>query len=60
MSHRPQLARLTYRRWIILAIIVIIGFFTVLHYFFKYGRESADRDLSLDPAFNPHIRVEDD
>jgi hypothetical protein len=57
-GHRP--VRLTYRRWIILIIIVIIGFFTILHYFLKYGRQSADSDLSLDPAFNPHIRISEE
>lgn len=48
----------TYRRFIILGVILLIAFITVVHYFFKFGRSSADHDLSLDPAFNPHIRVE--
>jgi len=58
-TSRRGMPALTYRRWIILVVILLIGFFTVLHYFMKYGRENADNDLSLDPAFNPHIRVEE-
>jgi len=35
----------------------MIGVFTILHYFIKLGRESAELDPLLDPHFNPNIRV---
>lgn len=46
-------------KWIFPAVIAIVVLFTVIHYFLKLGRESADRDISLDPAYNPNIRVSD-
>lgn len=49
-----------YGKYIIPLIIFIAIIFTLIHYFLKYGREAANRDLSLDPAFNPNIRVEGD
>jgi len=49
-----------YGKYIIPIIIVIAIIFTLIHYFLKYGREAANRDLSLDPAFNPNIRIEGD
>ena len=48
-----------YSRYVIPGIIAILLIMTVIHFFLKYGRESASHDLSLDPAFNPNIRVQD-
>ncbi|XP_054153163.1 zinc finger protein-like 1 [Oppia nitens] len=49
---------LTQKRLIIVAIIVFLVICTLVHYFLKFGRESADNDPLLDPRFNPNIRNE--
>lgn len=46
-------------KWLFPIIIAIVVLFTVIHYFLKFGRRSAESDLSLDPAYNPNIRVSD-
>jgi hypothetical protein len=48
-----------YTRFVLPGVIFLLLLFTVIHFFFKYGRESAAHDASLDPAFNPNIRVQD-
>lgn len=50
---------MTYRRWLVVIVLLIIGLCTVVHYFLKLGRESAEHDPMLDPKFNPNIRNEE-
>ncbi|CAG2172329.1 unnamed protein product, partial [Oppiella nova] len=57
-TNRRNMPAFTYRRLIIVAILVFIGICTLIHYFLKFGRESADSDPLLDPRFNPNIRNE--
>ncbi|RWS17786.1 zinc finger protein-like 1 [Dinothrombium tinctorium] len=51
--------RNSYRRWIIVGILAFIALCTIIHYFLKMGRLTADNDPLLDPNFNPNIRVEE-
>jgi len=48
-----------YSRFVIPGIIAMLLLFTAIHLFLKYGRAAAEEDLSLDPAFNPNIRVQE-
>ncbi|CAG2107170.1 unnamed protein product [Medioppia subpectinata] len=57
-SNRRNLPTFTYRPLIVIGILVFIGLCTLVHYFLKFGRESADSDPLLDPRFNPNIRNE--
>ncbi|XP_026573440.1 zinc finger protein-like 1 isoform X1 [Pseudonaja textilis] len=45
------------QRFVIFLLIGGIGFLTLVVVMMKLGRASADNDPSLDPKFNPHIRV---
>lgn len=45
------------QRFVIFLLIGGIGFLTLVIVMMKLGRASADNDPSLDPKFNPHIRV---
>ncbi|KAM3824822.1 zinc finger protein-like 1 isoform 1-T2 [Vipera latastei] len=45
------------QRFVIFLLIGGIGFLTLVIVMMKFGRASADNDPSLDPKFNPHIRV---
>uniref|UniRef100_A0A2D4MN06 Zinc finger protein-like 1 n=1 Tax=Micrurus spixii TaxID=129469 RepID=A0A2D4MN06_9SAUR len=45
------------QRFVIFLLIGGIGFLTLIIVMMKFGRASADNDPSLDPKFNPHIRV---
>lgn len=56
---RRQMPAFTYRRLIIIGILVFLGLCTLVHYFLKFGRESAEHDPMLDPRFNPNIRNEE-
>lgn len=47
----------TFKRFVIVLVIGIIGFLTVIIIFSKLGRASADQDPFLDPMANPNIRV---
>ena len=60
---RPSLGNIEegadYTKYVIPGVIIGLILLTLIHFFLKYGRESAEHDLSLDPAFNPNIRVQD-
>jgi hypothetical protein len=56
---RRNIPAFTYRRLIVVAILVFLALCTLVHYFLKFGRESAEHDPMLDPRFNPNIRNED-
>ncbi|XP_070622374.1 zinc finger protein-like 1 [Erythrolamprus reginae] len=45
------------QRFVIFLLIGGIGFLTLIIVMMKLGRASADNDPSLDPKFNPNIRV---
>jgi hypothetical protein len=56
---RRNIPAFTYRRLIVIGILVFLALCTLVHYFLKFGRESAEHDPMLDPRFNPNIRNED-
>ena len=43
-------------RYLFPGIIGVLVLFALIHFFLKFGRQSADADVSLNPAFNPNIR----
>jgi cobalamin biosynthesis Mg chelatase CobN len=45
-------------RYVFPGIIALVVLFTLVHFFLKFGRQSADADISLNPDFNPNIRNE--
>ncbi|KAI1284966.1 Zinc finger protein-like 1 [Halotydeus destructor] len=47
----------SFRRLIIIGILLVLALFLCVYYLVQLGRDNAEHDLSLDPAFNPHIRV---
>ena len=47
----------TMKRFAIVLVIGLIGFFTLLVIFSRLGRRAADDDPFLDPMANPNIRV---
>lgn len=47
-----------FRGYLFPGIIAVCVLFTMIHFFLKYGRDSADADNSLNPAFNPNIRIQ--
>ncbi|KAH9413014.1 Zinc finger protein-like 1 [Dermatophagoides pteronyssinus] len=49
-----------YKKFIIYGFILLLFLFIVIHYFIKYGRQSADNDPFLNPEFDPNIRNHDD
>ena len=57
-SSLPKAPR-TFKHWLIAGILLLICFVTLIHYLIQLGRDTASRDISLDPAFNPDIRVAD-
>lgn len=57
-GHRrdPQRAR---RRYVMIALLLVIGLLTVILVMSRMGRANADADPFLDPLANPNIRVID-
>lgn len=49
----------SWKRFAVIAVIALIGFFTVIIIFSKLGRASADNDPFLNPMANPHIQIQD-
>ncbi|KAI2805503.1 Zinc finger protein-like 1 [Blomia tropicalis] len=45
-----------YKRLIIYGIIAFILLFVLIHFFLKFGRQSADNDPFLDPKYDTNIR----
>ena len=45
------------KRFAIVIVLGLIGFFTLLVIFSKLGRRATDDDPFLDPMANPNIRV---
>lgn len=57
-SGAPASSSSSVGRYIFPGIIAVVLLFTLVHFFLKYGRQTADADISLNPAFNPNIRNE--
>lgn len=46
-----------FKRYVVIAVLLVIGFFTMVMIFMRLGRASADDDPFLDPLANPNIRI---
>ncbi|XP_046910285.2 zinc finger protein-like 1 homolog [Dermatophagoides farinae] len=49
-----------YKKFIIYGFLAFLFLFIVIHYFIKYGRQSAENDPFLNPEFDPNIRNHED
>lgn len=47
-----------YKRIIIYSFVGFLVLFILIHYFIKYGRESAENDPFLSPENDPNLRNE--
>lgn len=55
-NHRTMSSLNIYKRLLIFGFISILFLFIIIHYFIKYGRQSADREKFLDPDYDPNLR----
>lgn len=55
-SHDPKLI---YKRRFILAVLILLGFFTLVLVFVRLGRAHANSDPLLDPHLNPNLHIDD-
>jgi len=59
VKYAPDDPNITFKRVSIIILLVVLFFMTMIVILTRVGRTFADNERSLDPRFNPHIRVAD-
>ena len=57
IKYAPDDPNITFKRVSIVILLVVLFFMTMIVILTRVGRTFADSDRSLDPRFNPNIRV---
>lgn len=57
MRNQPALRGISvYKKFIIYGIFGFLILFILVHFFLKFGRQSAENDPFLDPKYDPNLR----